>query len=138
MPNGIELIIADHERVNELFSRFADSSDSTIVGQVVNLLVDHDSAEQAALYPLAGVVLADAALIARAEAAHSLVKKQIDLLMGLEGPPLVQAFAELRALVAAHVEDEQTNLLPALQGAATPQQLDGLGARILQAKQRVG
>jgi hypothetical protein len=66
------------------------------------------------------------------------VKKQIDLLMGLEGAPLTEAFAELRALVQAHVADEERNLLPKLASSATPQQLEGLAARIEQAKQRVG
>jgi hypothetical protein len=41
-------------------------------------------------------------------------------------------------LVQRHVDDEEKNLLPALSDQSTDQQLDGLGARILQAKQRGG
>jgi hypothetical protein len=37
-----------------------------------------------------------------------------------------------------HVADEEQNILPALAEHATPQQLEGLGARIMQAKQRGG
>ena len=45
----------------------------------------------------------------------------------------------LRALVEEHVADEEKNLLPALLQKPRPtQQLDELGARILQAKQRGG
>ena len=44
----------------------------------------------------------------------------------------------LRALVADHVADEENVMLPALATQATPEQLDGLGSRILQIKQRVG
>jgi hypothetical protein len=83
-------------------------------------------------------VLDDQDLIARCEAAHSAVKRQIDLVVGLEGAPLVDAVAALRALVAAHVAEEENDLLPALADSATPEQLDALGARILQAKQRGG
>jgi hypothetical protein len=56
----------------------------------------------------------------------------------LEGPSLVVACKVLQELVTEHVEDEEANLLPALAEAATPQQLEALGARILQAKQRGG
>lgn len=138
MPSGIDLILADHRRVEALFASFAESGDGTLIGQVVDALNAHDDAEQAALYPLAGHVLGDATLIERSAQAHSAVKKQIDHMKTQEGAPLVEAFESLRLLVQQHVEDEEKNLLPALSGQATPQQLDGLGARILQAKQRGG
>jgi hemerythrin superfamily protein len=138
MPNGIDLILADHRRVEALFTSFAETGDGTIIGQVVDALAAHDDAEHAALYPLAGHLLGDAAAIERWAQAHSAVKKQIDHLKTQEGASLVEAFETLRRLVQQHVEDEEKNLLPALRDAATPQQLDGLGARILQAKQRGG
>ena len=77
-------------------------------------------------------------MIERAAAAHSAVKKQIDEIKSLEGPPLAEAFLLLEQLVMAHVEDEEAAILPALAERATPQQLEGLGARILQIVQRVG
>ena len=80
----------------------------------------------------------DADAIERWAQAHSAIKKQIDHLKVQEGAALAEAFETLRTLVNDHVEDEERNLLPALDDAATPQQLDGLGARVLQAKQRGG
>jgi hemerythrin superfamily protein len=138
MPNGIDLILADHQRVNALFEQFDATGDGAIIGQVMDALSAHDDAEQSALYPLVGHVLGDVALIERSAVAHSAVKRQMDRIRHLEGQPLVDAFAVLRELVTAHVEDEEQNILPALQQAATPGQLDGLGARIEQTKQRVG
>jgi hemerythrin superfamily protein len=138
MPSGIDLILADHRAVEALFDEFDRTTQGAVIGQVVGMLTAHDEAEHAALYPLAGQVLGDAALIERAAAAHSAVKQQIDRMKFLEGAPLVEAFGVLRDLVTDHVADEERNLLPALAAAATPQQLDGLGARILQVKQRVG
>ncbi len=138
MPNGIDLILEDHAKVDDLFAQFDESGDATLIGQVVDCLKAHDDAEQAALYPMIGNLLGNPEMIARSGQAHSAVKKQVDLLATLEGPPLVGAFAELRRLVDQHVADEQDNLLPALADAATPQQLDELGARLLQAKQRGG
>jgi hemerythrin superfamily protein len=138
MPNGIDLILADHELVASLFDEFEASGDAGLIGQVIDQLAAHDDAEQQALYPLAAIVLNDAALLDRSLVAHAAVKRQIDHLKHQEGPPFVEAAAVLRALVEEHVADEEKNLLPALQKAATERQLDELGGRILQVKQRVG
>jgi hemerythrin superfamily protein len=138
MPNGIDLILADHEMLNELFAEFDAKQDGATIGLVIAALKAHDEAEQAALYPVAGAMLKDLGVIQRSEAAHSAVKKQFDRIASLEGEPLIVAFKELQEMVRAHVADEEKNLLPRLAEAATPQQLEALGARILQAKQRGG
>ncbi len=138
MHNGIDLILADHRTVDELFIAFDGSGDPTLIGQVVDALKANDDAEQAAVYPLAADTLGDATLLERSLLAHSAVKRQIDHLKAQEGAALVEAFTTLRALVAEHVADEEKRLLPALQKAATDQQLDELHARIRQAKQRGG
>lgn len=141
MPDGIDLILADHRYVDELFAAFSADPQGGIVGKVVDALTAHDDAEHGALYPFAESVLGDAAstkLLERAGLAHAAVKKKIDQLKFLEGQPMVDAFAELQRLVQEHVKDEERNLLPALREAATAAQLDILASRILQAKQRGG
>jgi hemerythrin superfamily protein len=138
MPNGIELVLADHRAVESLFSAFAETGDPSVVGQILDALAAHDDAEQAALYPLAGEVLGDAPTIEAMAAAHSAVKKQIEHLRSQEGTVLTGEVASLARLVAAHVADEERDLLPALEERATPLQLETLGSRILAAKQRVG
>jgi hemerythrin superfamily protein len=138
MPNGIDLILADHQEVAELFARFDETGDGTVVGVIMDRLTLHDDAEHGALYPLVGVVLGDEDMVLDAANAHSAVKAQMDVVSALEGPALVEAVASLRAMVEAHVDDEEQRILPALAEAATAAQLDGLGARILQIKQRVG
>jgi hemerythrin superfamily protein len=138
MPSGIDLIFADHQMVNALFDEFRAKQDGASVGLIIAALKAHDEAEQAALYPFAAAILGDVQLVERSEAAHSMVKKQFDVIAALEGPPLVAAVGVLQQLVTEHVADEERNLLPALGEQATPQQLDALGARLLQAKQRGG
>ena len=54
-------------------------------------LAAHDDAEHAALYPLAGKVLGDAAMVEKFAAAHSAVKQQIDRMKHTEGAALVVA-----------------------------------------------
>ena len=138
MTNGIDLIILDHREVDDLFARFAQTGDGTLIGVVIDKLTAHDDAENAALYPLLGAVLGDEAMVTRASAAHSEVKKQIDTIKSLEGQPLTDAFDVLRTLVQEHVAEEENEMLPALAEQATAEQLEGLAARILQVQQRVG
>ena len=73
MPNGIDLLLADHRLDDGLYREFARTGDATIIGQIVGQLTAHDEAEHSALYPLIGKVLGDAAAIERAAAAHSAV-----------------------------------------------------------------
>jgi hemerythrin superfamily protein len=138
MPDGIDLILADHRRVDDLFATFEASGDPTVVGQIFDALAAHDDAEHANVYPFAGTLLGDAALIQKLAAAHSAVKQQIDRMKHTEGASLVAGVGQLKKLVAAHVRDEETKLLPKLRDAATPPQLEQLGARILATKQRAG
>jgi hemerythrin superfamily protein len=135
--NGIELIEQDHQMVNELFAAFDESLDAMLVGRIVDALTLHDQAEHAALYPLVDAVV-DPAIAESAERSHAIVKRQIDIVTDLEGDSLIAQLSVLRELVEAHVAEEETEVLPALAAAATPQMLDELGSRILQAKQRVG
>jgi hypothetical protein len=138
MPSGIDLILADHRAVEALFETFDQSQDGTVIGQVMDMLTAHDDAEHGALYPFALTVLGGDAVLERSLEAHRVVKQQMDHLKAQEGAPLIESFAILRRLVEDHVADEEQNLLPALGEKAAPAELDTLGARILQAKQRGG
>jgi hemerythrin-like domain-containing protein len=138
MPNGIDLLIAEHESVDQLFVAFEERGDGTFVGQIVDMLKAHDDAEHAVLYPMCAVLLEDDQLVARCHEAHRAVKRQIDLVVGLEGAPLVDAAKQLRGLVARHVEEEEQQLFPMLKEVASAQQLEALGAQLLRAKQRGG
>jgi len=137
MPDGIDLIMGDHLVVDALFKTLPETGGAGI-GQIVDMLIAHDDAEHAALYPLAGELLGDAGLIEQMAAAHSRIQQQIDRVVAREGNDLSAEVAELEKLVKAHVTDEERNLLPALRKAATKEQLETLGARLLEVKQRVG
>ena len=138
MPNGVDLILADHEVLKGLFSQFDETHDVRLIGQVTAALKALDDAEHAALYPMAWNILTDPNLNQRCEIAHSRIRDQIDVVVLLHGEPLIAAFRVLRDLVIEHVADEDGNMLAALSERASPQQLDVLGARILRAKQHVG
>jgi len=138
MTNGIDLVLLEHRRVEELFAAFRDAPNGPAAGSIFDALAAHDDGEQAALYPLLQVLVPAPDVLARSLAAHSLVKRLIEHARAQEGPPLVAAMADLEQAVTSHVRDEEQNLLPALQAAATEQQLQGLAARWQQVQQRVG
>jgi hemerythrin superfamily protein len=137
MITGIDLILADHRRVDALFEQLGGPDDGPVIGMIMDALTAHDQAEQAALYPLTMKLLGPE-IVERSELAHSRVKKLMDEIRQLEGAPLRDAVDLLRELVTEHVQDEESNLLPALSEAASAAELDGLAARIEQNKQRVG
>ena len=92
MPDGIDLILADHQVVASLFDEFEPTQDAALVGVIIDQLTAHDDAEQQALYPLAAIVLDDAAaLLDQSLLAHAAVKRQIDHLRAQEGAPFVDA-----------------------------------------------
>ena len=101
MPNGIDLILADHRRVEALFEQALSDRFGGSIGEIIDALTAHDDAEHAALYPLVGVVIGDVAMVERAASAHSEVKKQIDVIKHLEGEPLLAAVQVLQRLVDA-------------------------------------
>jgi hemerythrin superfamily protein len=137
MITGIDLLLADHRQVDALFDQLGGPDDGPVIGMIIDALTAHDQAEQAALYPLTMKLLGPQ-IVERCELAHSRVKKAMDDIRQLEGAPLRDAVDVLHALVTEHVQDEETNLLPALREAATPAQLDRLAVQIEQSKQRVG
>jgi hemerythrin superfamily protein len=138
MATGIDLILRDHRRVEACFEEFARTHDTTLVGQIIDMLTAHDDAEQGALYPLMEAVGVPAVKLADARRAHSLVKALMEHARQQEGAALLADVTALQQAVQRHVQQEEQSLLPALQQHATPDQLDALAARILQVKQRVG
>ena len=137
MTTGIDLIEADHRRVEALFAQYERDRQALIAGQIFAELTAHDDAESGALYPLVaqllGEEMADDALLA-----HATVKMLIERARSLEGGGLDEAMQLLHEQVTAHVADEEQSLLPQLREAADDAQLAGLAARIEQIKQRVG
>ena len=138
MITWTDLVLADHRRVEELFATFQSEPDGIVAGQIIDCLTVHDQAEHGALYPIAAELLEDIGLVERALVAHSAVKRQIELIRNLEGPPLVAAMTELQALVEEHVAEEEQQLIPAMSERCSQAQAELLAGRFEQAKQRVG
>jgi Hemerythrin HHE cation binding domain len=138
MTTGIDLVMLEHRRMEDLFAAFRDAPDGVAAGCIFDALAAHDDGEQAALYPLLEALGVAPDVVQRSREAHSRVKRLIDHARAQEGPPLVEAMVALEAAVTDHVAEEEQSLLPSLQNAATDAQLQGLAARWQQVQQRVG
>ena len=138
MANGIELILADHQRISQLFEEFRRTTDATAVGQVLQELNDHDAAEHAALYPFSVALLGNPRVLHRFDLAHAEIKRCSERVRDQEGEALGRAMELLAQTVTDHVADEEKNLLAPLQKKASSDQLQALATRIDQNKQRVG
>jgi hemerythrin superfamily protein len=119
--SAIELLTADHEKVNRLFDHFKkikdkgnDDDKQALVKQVCNELTVHAQIEEEIFYPaLRGAPDADD-LLDEAKVEHTSIKKLVtDLEFMNPGDELYDAkFTVLGEYVKHHVEEEQTQIFP--------------------------
>ncbi|MFB8170291.1 hemerythrin domain-containing protein [Kitasatospora purpeofusca] len=140
--NVIDELMADHREVEEMFARMQAMTGGgqqlrDLVDEVTIELVRHSVAEEQYLYPAVREHIEGGDRLADKELEdHSRVEKILKQLEKMStddaqmGPMLQQLMDE----VAAHVQDEETNLFPGLRRACTPDQLDDLGDKVRRAK----
>ena len=152
--NAIELLKADHARVQALFRQYEAAENQAqqqreLAEQIFTELEVHASLEEELFYPavraqLGPVTVAEEGaetadedddeevdLVAEAQEEHREVKTLIATLRGLEpGDAQFQAaFAELREGVEEHVGMEEDELMPAV-AAALGRELERLGQQL--------
>jgi hemerythrin superfamily protein len=139
MPNAIDLLIADHRTVDALFEKVAGttSPDKDTVDQIVKELSIHDAIERSHLYPRVrhnldkGATLAD-----HSEHEHDEVAQTLVAIDHADAGSAEQA-AHLKTLIEAvrrHVNEEETQIFPALRKDASADDLDKLGEILASAK----
>ncbi|UQX04198.1 hemerythrin domain-containing protein [Streptomyces sp. RerS4] len=140
--NVIDELMTDHREVEEMFGRLQAMSGTgqelrDLIDEITIELVRHSVAEEQYLYPAVREHVEGGDRMADKEIEdHSRVEKILKRLEKTKTDdaqisPLLQ---QLMDEVAAHVEDEESNLFPMLRRACTPQQLDDLGDKIRRAK----
>ncbi len=146
--NAIELLKADHARVQALFRQYeAAGHQRELAEQIFTELEVHAALEEELFYPAVRAQLgtvtveeeptdeadgdADTDLVAGALEDHQEVKTLIATLRGLEPgeAPFQAAFAELREGVEEHVGMEEDELMPAV-AAALGGELERLGQQL--------
>lgn len=140
--DAIELLTADHDDVRLMFNEYEDLiTDSAsaeergnLAWQICTALTAHATLEEEIFYPAARVATQQPELLDQAEAEHSSAKAlmaQIDR-MDPDDAQYDAAVMKLRDAVDQHVNEEEGELFPRVQGSGIDLQL--LGEEIAQRK----
>ena len=133
MPNAMEMLRQDHRKVKELFEQFEHAEESQakeqIVENTVRELEVHAALEEEIFYPAAEEQIDEKESIDEAREEHHVVKLLIDELkkMGADDERYDAKYKVLSESVKHHIEEEESELFPKLEG-----QLDAeaLGAQM--------
>lgn len=125
MNKATELIQNEHRLVESLFSQFEASGDRDVALAVCDLLDRHAEMEEEILYPALQEV--DEELYEDAQQEHDEARELIGQIRHADGDELVELVSELKAAISHHVEDEETDDLPAMVEACGTERMDQLG-----------
>jgi iron-sulfur cluster repair protein YtfE (RIC family) len=138
----VAVLVHDHREVEDIFGKIeklpaGDPRRKEYAEDVIIELVRHSVAEEQYLYPATrrllegGDGLADREIEEHAEAERTM--KEIER-RSVDDPEFDRLLAQLASEVRSHVEEEENELFPQLQHAASPEELQELGARVERAK----
>lgn len=143
-PDAIEMLKRDHRDVEGMFHQYERAQDpdeqTRIAHQVVHDLAVHGEIEELRFYPRMrevlpnGDKLADEAINEHVEAKQTM--NEIDS-MTAHDDGFHQRMTELIAEIRHHVEEEETQMLPAIRDQLSTQELGDLGAKMENARSMV-
>jgi hemerythrin superfamily protein len=137
-PSVVELIMADHREVEQLFERMkADPSQRPMLVPVVTaLLVAHSRAEEAEVYPVAGEEAGIADDVEHSQEEHAEAEALLEKLKGLdhESEEFHSTLGELIDAVTHHVEEEESSVLPGMSRSLSDERLQQLGEAFIAAR----
>jgi hemerythrin superfamily protein len=136
MANALEMLTADHRKVDDLFMQFTNTGEDAVAAEICDELTVHTVVEERLVYP--ELRRLDATLEQEAAREHAAAKQLIERIRGATGDDLIELVGELGEAVARHVAEEETKAFPRLRELGDAR-LDDLGAAIQQTKsQRAG
>jgi hypothetical protein len=130
MNKATELIQGEHRTVEQLFARFEQTRDRSVAMELCALLARHTEMEEQILYPELRKV--DEELYEDAQEEHDQADGLIQQIRQAEGDRLAELVQQLKGEIEHHVEDEETEDLPAIEAACGPERMDQLGQQMEQ------
>jgi hemerythrin superfamily protein len=136
MDDGFAWLEEDHRAIEEQFQTLLRDEEQPVLRELCEHLTRHTQLEEAALYPLlrryvdGGDDLAD-----RAQQEHAMIATMVAELYDSATPErITELVTELHGAVAGHVEEEESELFPAMRScgvdaATLAGELDGTRAR---------
>ena len=141
--DAITLLKADHREVEKLFKAYeklgekADVTKERTAGEIVRLLSVHASIEEQVFYPAVRSEIPDLeGDVLEALEEHHVAKWVLSEIDGL-GPDDERYDAKVTVLIESvrhHVEEEETEMFPAVRSALGRKRLGEIGERLEQAK----
>jgi hemerythrin superfamily protein len=125
-----ELIQSEHRQVEALFSRFEETGDRDVAMEICDLLERHTEMEEQILYPELKSV--DEDLYEDAKEEHEEADELIQKIRQADGDQLRDLVLELKGDIQHHVEDEETEDLPAMEESCGTERMDQLGQEMEQ------
>ncbi|MEV7548452.1 hemerythrin domain-containing protein [Amycolatopsis sp. NPDC089917] len=139
----VSVITEDHRAFERIFKELesgkgGDQHRKDLADHVIAELVRHSVAEEQHMYPAARKHIPDGDDVVGHELEeHAEAERVMSELIGLE--PKDKRFDELVSKliedVRHHIEEEESDLLPKLQAACSPEDLRELGEKVLRAKE---
>jgi hemerythrin superfamily protein len=137
MPDAIEMLKADHRQVEELFDRYEAARDPAVVREICVELTVHAALEEKHVYPLLDQeVDAGKGMRRHAEKEHQEVKDAIFEIerLGYADSKVEAPMHKIIQGVKEHVQEEESEVLPALRQSLTAEKLASVTEEVLAAK----
>lgn len=138
--NALEILQADHDKVNATFERFKQGETPSVAGtlfeQLYKDLTLHTAVEELVFYPEAAKFAETAAIIKRGYQEQGQAKAALTELAGLEvtSEAWSQKMATFIHDIQAHVKEEEGELFPKLRQLMTEAELEELGRKMQEFK----
>jgi len=139
VPDAIEILTQEHRQVESLFERYRNG-DRSVVKEICDELTLHTAVEEKVVYPvLAAEVDGGRGLRDHAEEEHQEVKEAI---LGIEragyrSPEVDGLMKKIIQGVTEHVQEEESEVFPAMRDQMSTEALERLGGRAEQAKEKL-
>jgi hemerythrin superfamily protein len=140
MPDPIKMLREDHQKVQELFRRFEQSEDEQTKNEIAQTAIQeltvHATLEEEIFYPAAQEVIEEEDLIDEAQEEHHVAKLLMNELrkMKAKDQRFDAKFKVLAESVKHHIEEEEAELFPMLQGKLDS---EALGEQLESRKQKL-
>jgi hemerythrin superfamily protein len=131
-----ELLKQQHRTVDDLFKKFEKAGDEQqpdIFLEIAGTLVAHDAIEREIFYPACEKALGDEDILKESLVEHGLVEFCIFRADKNRNKDTLESYVKvLKEVVQHHVEEEEEELLPKVEKAMKPDQLEALGNQMME------
>jgi hemerythrin-like domain-containing protein len=138
MPDVIERIEHDHREVEGLFAAFKSSPQKQTALEICDELDKHTRAEDEAVYPVFAEELSDEkSKVKEASDEHKEARQLIGQIRNTKDEGhLSELMTQLEQAIQHHVHEEESEMLPKARRELPTDELDELGERFEEAKER--